>query len=98
MQEKIVFNEKEVKKIANAVLTGVVSKHWRDGREIKYICYWQTAGLAAPSIAKVKTEGFDLFPLGNETARIESENPIDIYVYANLEDGKSKKAKLIVQV
>jgi hypothetical protein len=95
-QETKKFNEKTVTRIAQNVTAGTISKHWLRGRSLQYICIYVATGAVAPTEKQILDNGFDLFPETNEQAFIDSSSAIDVYVYANLEDGRDDKGFLVV--
>jgi len=92
------FNQKTVTKIATATTTGIVDKHWRDGRDLQYIAYAQPTGAAAPADAVVIAKGKEMFADHPTQEIISSTEPIDIYVYASREGQTSGQAKLVVSI
>jgi len=90
--------EGTVVKAASNIAGGVISKHWRDKRNLFYYSTYRLAGQIAPTYAAMKLEMIRMFQKDPEQEIIETLKKIDVYVIAALEDGTTETGILIVAV
>ncbi len=85
-------------KIATAVKTGIISKHWRDKRDIYYYSTYRATGEAAPTLEEMDLEMVRMFQINAEQQDISNTTEIDVYILAAREDGTAEQGKLVVAV
>ncbi len=92
------ITENVVTKVATNVLTGFISKHWKDERDLFYYSTYRITGEAAPTLAAMKLEMTRMFQEDSEIETISATAGIDVYIIAALEDGVADTGKLVVSV
>lgn len=90
--------ENTVVKVADDIEGGVISKHWRDKRDLFYYSTYRLAGQPAPTLAAMKLEMIRMFQDNFEQEIISTLKKIDVYVIAALENGITETGVLIVAV
>jgi hypothetical protein len=98
-QTTITIPQKTIIKIVTGITSGSITKHWRDGRRLTYIAYSLPTGSPAPNETTIIKRGIDIFPDGSTQAKINSDDAIDIYIYANIESVEdTENGKIILVV
>jgi len=97
-QLRIKLHEKEVTKIITAGISATISKHWQKGHDLQYIGMIVATDAAAPTLADMETNGFDLFANGENQCQLQSDTSVDVYVFCNKEDTKADFGWLVVTI
>jgi len=92
----ISIKEKTVYKVATSVKSAVINKHRLQGRDFEYLASYRLTSQPAPSAANMLEEGVIIFQDNPEQEIVENDANIDVYIYANKEDGKTEFGKLII--
>lgn len=82
------IKEGRVECVARNVTTGTINFHRANSKDMVFLCTYRMTGQAAPSLATVKAEGFQLFQDGKQ-AVIENSAAIDIYLTCGNGDSDS---------
>lgn len=90
--------EGQVVKVATNVVTGIISRHWKDKRHLFYYSTYRLTGEAAPTYEEMELEMVRMFQNHPEQESISSTAAIDVYVIAALEDGTTETGILMVAV
>jgi len=96
--QRIEFDEKTVEMVAQNVVAGNISRHWRDGRNLFYYQTFRPTGEDAPTAGEMELEMVKMFQAHPEEEEIEAQQPIDVYVYAALEDEETQFPVLVVAI
>lgn len=82
LQSAKVFPQNTITKILSNITSGVISKHFDNGRDLEYTFYALATGSGSPTQKKFDSNAIRLFKDGEEQSVIDSDTAIDIYVYA----------------